>query len=133
MRASLTSSLAPARAASGSARTAPAGQAPPSVTVTPDPTQLVIRHNVPAQRFEALVGGLLAWLGYAREGPRYVLDHTWVPEELRGRGLAAQLAAAALTEARQRHWRILPRCSYVASFLRKHPEFSDLVDAGAGE
>lgn len=101
--------------------------------MTPDPTPLVIHHNVPARRFEVLVGGLLAWLGYSREGPRYVLDHTWVPEELRGRGLAAQLVTAALTEARQRNWRIVPRCSYVAAFLREHPEFSDLVDTGVGE
>ena len=62
------------------------------------------------------------------KGARVVFDHTLVPDELRGRGIAAKLACAALTEARQQRWRIVPRCSYVAAFIKRHPEFANLVD-----
>ncbi|HEY5913302.1 MAG TPA: N-acetyltransferase, partial [Verrucomicrobiae bacterium] len=45
-----------------------------------------------------------AFLSYTREGGRVVLDHTFVPEELRGRGTAAALARAALARLSQM-WR----------------------------
>ncbi|MCZ7640391.1 MAG: N-acetyltransferase [Verrucomicrobia bacterium] len=121
---------------SGGLRAPPAPpRRPGSTTRQRDPRipTLVIQHNAAAQRFEGLVGDQLAWLAYSRVGHRYLLDHTWVPEELRGRGVAAQLVSAVLTEARQQNWRLVPRCSYVAAFLRKHPEFSDLVDTVVGE
>ncbi len=54
-------------------------------------------------------------------------DHTHVPESLRGQGLAAILTQAALTTARQQGWRVIPQCSYVEAYLKKHPEFSDLL------
>ena len=37
---------------------------------------------------------------------RQILDHTFVPDELRGRGIAAALARKALDEARQRRWTV---------------------------
>ncbi|WP_299069124.1 GNAT family N-acetyltransferase, partial [Accumulibacter sp.] len=87
-----------------------------------------ITHNVTRQRFESLAGvPPLASLSYVIEGERVILDHTFVPDELRGRGIAAALARKALDEARQRRWKIVPRCSYVASFIQRHPEFADLV------
>lgn len=62
----------------------------------------------------------------AEEG-RVSFDHTHVPESLRGQGLAAILTQAALTTARQQGWRVIPQCSYVEAYLKKHPEFSDLL------
>lgn len=87
-----------------------------------------ITHNVARQRFESRAGAALASLSYVIEGERVILDHTFVPDELRGRGIAAALARRALDEARQRRWKVVPRCSYVASFIERHPEFADLVD-----
>lgn len=86
-------------------------------------------HNVALNRFEWHVGNASpAILTYLREGNHVIFDHIFVPEELRGCGLAAELAQAALNEARQRHWKIVPRCSYVASFINRHPAYADLVD-----
>ncbi len=88
-----------------------------------------VTHNATARRFETRAGDEpLSFLSYMYEGDRVVFDHTFVPEELRGRGIAAKLARAALTEARERHWRIVPRCSYVATFIKRNPEFADLAD-----
>jgi phosphotransferase system enzyme I (PtsI) len=87
-----------------------------------------VTHNVKLQRFEVQAGDApLAFLSYTHEGERVLLDHTFVPDALRGQGIAAALARAALNEARQRHWRIIPRCSYVATFIKRNPDFADLV------
>lgn len=89
---------------------------------------LPVTHDVNVRRFEVRAGdGPSSFLSYTFEGDRVVFDHTFVPDELRGRGIAANLVRAALNEARQRRWRIVPRCSYVAAFIKRHPEFADLV------
>lgn len=88
-----------------------------------------VTHNATIQRFETRAGdGPLSFLSYTFEGDCVVFDHTFVPDELRGRGIAAKLARAALEEARQRRWKVVPRCSYVAAFIKRHPEFAHLVD-----
>jgi predicted GNAT family acetyltransferase len=82
------------------------------------------------RRFETrAANGSLAFLDYTIEGDRIILEHTFVPDILRGKGVAANLARAALTEARQRHWKVVPHWSYVAGFSKQHPEFADLVEA----
>jgi len=87
-------------------------------------------HNVDQHRFELQVDDHLAYLSYSPGGERVVMDHTYVPEALRGRGLAGALARAALEEARRLGWKIVPQCSFVAMFIARHPEFADLVDPG---
>ena len=71
----------------------------------------------------------LALMSYSRDGGRVVFDHTYVPEQFRGKGVAAALVRAALNEAREQHWQIVPQCSYVAAFIERHPEFASLVAA----
>ncbi|MBL9206118.1 MAG: N-acetyltransferase [Opitutaceae bacterium] len=83
--------------------------------------------NEAEQRFELSADGLTAVLEFVPDGERVAFTHTYVPPEWRGGGVAATLAHAALQEARRRGWRVVPRCSYVALFLTRHPEYSDLV------
>ncbi|WP_291986118.1 phosphoenolpyruvate--protein phosphotransferase [Candidatus Accumulibacter sp. ACC007] len=99
---------------------------PTSTTSAPLPS---VAHNAARQRFESQVGESgTAYLSYLIEGARVILNRTFVPDELRGHGIAAELVRVALNEARQRHRKIDPRCSYVAGFIERHPEFADLVD-----
>jgi len=88
---------------------------------------LVVRHNPAASRYETEVDGHLALAEYAEEGDRIVFTHTYVPPELRSRGIAEKLVRAALEEARREGRRIVPQCSYVALFIRRNPEFQPLV------
>lgn len=86
-------------------------------------------HNARLRRFEDQTGdGSSSFLSYTSYGDCVVFEHTFVPDELRGRGIAAKLARAALEEARQRRWKVVARCSYVAAFIKRHPEFAELVD-----
>lgn len=94
-----------------------------------DPLPVTVTHNVGLRRFEVQAGDAPpAFLSYAHDGAGVVLEHTFVPEEMRGRGVAAALVRVALNEARQRQWKVVPRCSYVARFIERHQEFADLVD-----
>lgn len=90
------------------------------------PGETDVRHNAGAKRFEALVDGYLSVVDYTFEGEVVVFTHTFVPPELRGRGLAEKLVRAALAWAAAEKRRIVPACSYVDTFVRRHPEFQAL-------
>jgi predicted GNAT family acetyltransferase len=84
-------------------------------------------NNEAEQRFEAHVQGQTAFLAYRRFPDRLVLVHTEVPPALEGKGIAGKLVARALDLARAAHLRVIPLCPYVTSFVRKHPEYHDLL------
>jgi len=54
------------------------------------------------------------------------VDHTGVPPEYEGRGIAAKLVNKAVTDAREQGFKIMPVCSYVVAQFRRHPEWADL-------
>lgn len=84
-------------------------------------------NNEPEQRFEAQVQGHTAFLAYQRYPDRLVMVHTEVPAPLEGKGIAGKLVTAALDFARAEHLRVFPVCPYVTGFVRKHPEYQDLI------
>ncbi len=90
---------------------------------------VTVTHNEEARRFELFVDGLRALLTYRRFPDRIVLAHTEVPQPLERQGLAAKLAGSALDFARVNHLRVISLCPYVSSFIRKHPEYQDLVSS----
>ncbi|MFL6662586.1 MAG: GNAT family N-acetyltransferase [Rhizobacter sp.] len=81
-----------------------------------------VRHNEPQSRFEATVDGHLCVADYHLAGNVMVMPHTYVPPPVEGRGIAAELVAAALAYARDKKLRVDPRCSYVRTYMRRHPE-----------
>jgi len=89
-----------------------------------------VTHNEAARRFEATVDGRLARCDYRRVGNTMQIHHTEVPVELEGRGIAGQLVAAALAWARAQGLAVAPYCSYVRSYMQRHPESKDLLAPG---
>lgn len=89
-----------------------------------------VRHNSEERRFEMNVKGELAVITYRLLPGVLSLDHTGVPVPIEGHGIAAKLTRAALDFARAENLRVVPACSYVAAFVRKHSEYQDLVSAG---
>lgn len=67
--------------------------------------------------------GRLTWV--ARDNIR-VAEHTLVPPEIGGRGIAAQLVEAMIADASAEGFRIEPQCTYVAAAFARHPEWADL-------
>jgi predicted GNAT family acetyltransferase len=86
-----------------------------------------VKHNPAESRFEAVVDGHLSVCDYDRADGRMVFTHTYVPGELRGRGIAEKLVRAALDFARQEKLAVVPACSYVAVFIERHQEFQPLL------
>lgn len=92
-----------------------------------DLDQVTVRDNEAEERYEAFINGYLAKIDYARQGGTIILIHTEVPSALEGQGIAGKLARAALDDARARHLAVVPFCPYVASYIRRHPEYKELV------
>jgi uncharacterized protein len=91
------------------------------------PFMVELTDNVALHRFEMEVDCETASVYYALQNDRLVLLHTEVPQALAGRGIGTALARAVLAEARRRGRRILPRCDFIAAFIRRNPEYSDLI------
>ena len=91
---------------------------------------LAIVHNTEARRFETTVAGALARADYRMDGNTMRLVHTEVPPEVEGRGIAAALVRAALEYARLQNLHVVPACSYVHQYMRRHPETHDLLPPG---
>lgn len=84
-------------------------------------------HDAGRGVFEAEVDGETSVCAYRMHGDTMVFTHTEVPPWQQGRGIAAALVAAALAHARARGCRVRPLCSYVAVYMRRHPETQDLL------
>jgi uncharacterized protein len=79
------------------------------------------------QRFELEVEGDSAFIDYRRDGRIVTMTYAEVPSALRGRGIGAVLVEGALALVRARGERVIPRCSFVAHYMRRHPEVHDLL------
>ena len=90
-----------------------------------------VTHSPQADRFEARVQGHLSLCSYRRQGDVLVLHHTEVPPALQGQGVAAALVQAALDWARAQGLHVRPTCSYVAAYMRRHPQTQDLLESPA--
>lgn len=53
--------------------------------------------------------------------------HTFVPENERNQGVGESLAKTALDYARQHQLRVIPTCPFVASYIKQHDEYTDLL------
>jgi hypothetical protein len=67
--------------------------------------------------------GRLTW---TRKGDVRAAEHTLVPPEIGGRGVAGKLVEALIADARTLNFRIDPQCSYVAAQFKRHPEWAEL-------
>ena len=83
--------------------------------------------NEAANRFEAIVDGMPCVLEYELYGDVLAIDHVLVPDAVGGRGIAGELTRTALETARREHWRVVPNCPYVATYIARHPQYADLV------
>jgi predicted GNAT family acetyltransferase len=55
------------------------------------------------------------------------IDHTGVPREFRGSGIAQLLVDKMIADAQANGTKIVPLCSYVVAQFRRHPEWSGLL------
>ena len=89
-----------------------------------------VRHNAAASRFEATVDGRLCFAAYQLADGVMRMNHTEVPSTLENRGIAGELVRAALAFAAANGQKVLPMCSYVRAYMRRHPESHALLADG---
>ena len=79
--------------------------------------------HVPEQsRFEIAGPGGPAVLVYERGDGDVALLHTVVPVEMEGQGVGSRLAEAAVGWARAERLEVVPVCSFVQSWMKRHPQ-----------
>lgn len=78
-------------------------------------------------RYEMDEQGLTAYADYRRQGDRLYVDYVFAPPQLRGTGASGRLMQALAADARQKGLSITPICGYAAAWLKRSPEFRDLV------
>ncbi len=89
-----------------------------------------IRQNRSGNRFELAVGDLTAFVDYILMGKKIIYTHTEVPVSLEGRGIGSLLARSVMEFARENGLRVIPLCPFLASWLRTHTEYRDILADG---
>jgi predicted GNAT family acetyltransferase len=87
----------------------------------------LIRQNDARNRYEFDVDGGEALAFYRLADGVMTFTHTEVPAPLRGRGLGSQMMRAVLQDVRAQGLKVVPRCPFVADYIRRNPEFTDLL------
>ncbi len=86
-----------------------------------------VRDNRAEQEFELELDGHRAIAAYQREGGTITFTHTHVPKQIEGRGVGSKLVRAALDAARDEGLKVVAQCPFVAAYIKRHPEYRDLL------
>ncbi|MEM9616649.1 MAG: GNAT family N-acetyltransferase [Pseudomonadota bacterium] len=79
-------------------------------------------------RYVVRIDGAEAELTYSRAGEtRIIIDHTHVPETLKGRGIGVMLVSRAVEDARAEGKKIIPLCPFAKMQFGRHPEWGDVL------
>lgn len=85
--------------------------------------QITIEHQQDKQRFVIPFDGYQAVLEYQIHGKDIDFNRTFVPNELRGKGLAERLVRHGLKWAKNQDFTIQASCWYVQKFLKNQFQY----------
>jgi predicted GNAT family acetyltransferase len=115
-------------------------QGSPRQVRAPDPGQLkenapppaegtVEREDGPSKgRYWMVVDGVEAEMTYSRAGEGIlIIDHTGVPDALRGRKVGEKLVRQAVEDARREGVSIVPLCPFAKALIGRRPEWQDVL------
>jgi uncharacterized protein len=87
-----------------------------------------VSDNRQTSRYEIEVDGKVAgFVAYRRTGSTIAMTHTEVDPAYEGRGLGSALVRRALDAARTEGAAVRPFCPFVRQYIKRHPEYLDLV------
>ena len=89
----------------------------------------VFRHDREAGTYAVTIDGTPAGVAdYELTDGVADFDHTEVSPAYNGRGLGTTLVKGALDQVRAAGtWKVRATCPFVVTFLKRHPEYDDLV------
>ena len=89
---------------------------------------LDVKHDEAAGKYYALVDGHESVCEYSRSGDGVLnFMHTYVPPELRGKGIADELVRQALEDVLARGLKVVPSCWFVRLYIDRHPKYQPLL------
>jgi predicted GNAT family acetyltransferase len=88
---------------------------------------MTVTNNEQLGQLESEVQGGMAVLRYQQHKDSLLLLHVRVPPEAQGRGIASELSRRAIELARERGLTAVPVCPFIATYIRRHPEYSGIV------
>jgi uncharacterized protein len=90
---------------------------------------IVIRDDSDGRAYVVEVDGERAGMAEYRDrdGSR-VFRHTEVDDRLSGEGIGSKLVRYALDDVRASGGKVVPLCPFFAAYIKRHPEYEDLVD-----
>lgn len=96
-----------------------------------------VEHEPANSRWVAKLAGSadIAFLEYAlndKSTPKLLdLRHTFTPLSMRGKGIAGHMVKAAFQYARANSMKVIPTCTYIPVWVRRNPDFADVVESPA--
>ncbi|WP_461788050.1 GNAT family N-acetyltransferase [Pedobacter sp.] len=90
----------------------------------------ITQHNEDRKgNFKAIIDGEEAGLmTYTWAGTtKFIIDHTEVNPEFKGKGVGKQLVMKAVAYARANQLKIMPLCTFAKSVFDKNPEIADVL------
>ena len=93
--------------------------------------ELELVNDAEARRYRLLLGTEeVGFIEYDPIGEQSILiKHTEVPTQYEGKGYGSQLVRRVLEDARGRGKTVVPICPYALNFVRRHPEYAEVVQA----
>ena len=79
-------------------------------------------------RFEMQIDGHTAFIDYIARDKSMSLIHTEVPKELEGKGHGRRLVENTLQYMKENDYSLVPMCSFVVTYLKRHPEWNSLLE-----
>ncbi len=89
-----------------------------------------LKNNTHRHRFESETSGKLSIVDYRLvDDETLALTHTEVDPSLEGQGIGTQLVEDVLQYVSQNNLKIVPLCSFVRAYLKRHPDWNRVVSA----
>ncbi len=86
--------------------------------------------NIAEKQYEFHIDGQKPRIEYIKVEGKIFLTHTEVPKALEGRGIGSAMIKSALEDIKEKELTLVPLCPFVAAYIKKHPEWRELVLRG---
>jgi predicted GNAT family acetyltransferase len=89
---------------------------------------VTVRDNADELRYEIEEDGeVRGTIRYTRDDGVITLVHTEVDPKWKGHGVGSALVQGALDDLGARGLKVRPLCPFVAAYIRRHPEYEEIV------
>ena len=86
-----------------------------------------VEHQPAQHRFIVSLAAGQARLEYSLQETWVNIVHTWVPDSLRGQGVAGQLMQAVVEQLKSKGLRAVPTCSYAVKWFAEHRSETEAI------